>query len=136
MEYVQHRTDLSVIAITDHNTVEARSSRSPFPSSTTSKLLSAGGFLEGRSHPRVVSSKRTCPAGMSTADTIRAIEDQGGIAVIAHPFSNQGVFGPLGRNVFAEAVHEGAFSGLGGLQLAALPDVGEQRGRQSLRVQR
>ena len=46
---------------------------------------------------------------MSAADTVRAIEEQGGIAVIAHPFSAKGVFGPTGRNLFAAAANDWAF---------------------------
>jgi predicted metal-dependent phosphoesterase TrpH len=112
MDYVQNRTDLSVIAITDHNTVEGAlfaksiSELYDFEVVVGSEVSSREGHILG------LFIEEDVPAGMSTADTIRAIEDQGGIAVIAHPFSNQGVFGPLGRNVFAEAVSEGAFRAL------------------------
>jgi predicted metal-dependent phosphoesterase TrpH len=112
MEYVQHRTDMSVIAITDHNTIEgalfARSLAElyDFEVVVGSEVSSSEGHILG------LFIEEDVRAGMSPADTIRAIEDQGGIAIIAHPFSNQGVFGPLGRNVFAEAVQEGAFRAL------------------------
>jgi len=109
MEYVQHHTDLKVIAITDHNTLEgahfARSLAELYDfevvvgeevSSKQGHIL--GLFLEEYVRP-----------GMSAADTVRAIEEQGGIAVIAHPFSAKGVFGPNGRNLFAAAATDWAF---------------------------
>ena len=112
MEYVAHKTDLAVIAITDHNTVEgalyARSlaDQYEFEVVVGTEVSSRDGHILG-----LFIEKDVAP-GMSPADTILAIEEQGGIAVIAHPFSNKGVFGPLGRTAFAEAVQEGAFQAL------------------------
>ena len=112
MEYVQHKTDLSVIAITDHNTVEgalyARSlaDRYDFEVVVGTEVSSRDGHILG------LFIEDDVAPGMSPADTIQAIEEQGGVAIIAHPFSNKGVFGPLGRTVFAEAVQEGAFHAL------------------------
>ena len=112
MEYVQHETDLSVIAITDHNTIEGSlfakslSELYDFEVVVGSEISSSEGHILG------LFLHEDVAAGMSPADTMRAIEEQGGVAIIAHPFSNKGVFGPLGRNVFAEAVQEGAFQAL------------------------
>jgi predicted metal-dependent phosphoesterase TrpH len=112
MEYVAHNTDLSVIAITDHNTIEGAlfaqslSELYDFEVVVGSEVSSSEGHILGLFLTEDVA------AGMSPADTIRAIEEQGGIAIIAHPFSNKGVFGPLGRTVFAEAAREGAFRAL------------------------
>ena len=112
MEYVAHKTDLSVIAITDHNTVEgalyARSlaDQYDFEVVVGTEVSSRDGHILG------LFVEEDIAAGMSPADTIAAIEEQGGVAIIAHPFSNKGVFGPLGRTVFAEAVQEGAFHAL------------------------
>jgi predicted metal-dependent phosphoesterase TrpH len=112
MDYVQDHTDLSVIAITDHNTLEgalfARSLADLYDFDvvvgeevTTKEGHVIGLFLTEEIRP-----------GMSARDTVAAIEAQGGIAVIAHPFSNQGVFGPFGRSLFAGAVNEWAFHAL------------------------
>lgn len=112
MEYVANCTDLSVIAITDHNTIEGAlfaqslSEFYDFDVVVGSEISSSDGHILG------LFLIEDVPAGMSPADTISAIEDQGGVAIIAHPFSNKGVFGPLGRNVFADAVNEGAFRAL------------------------
>ena len=112
MEYVAHKTDLSVIAITDHNTIEGAlfakslSDMYDFEVVVGTEVSSRDGHILG------LYVEEDVKPGMSPADTIRAIEEQGGVAIIAHPFSNKGVFGPLGRNVFAEAVNEGAFKAL------------------------
>jgi len=112
MEYVAHKTDLSVIAITDHNTVEGAlfardlAEMYDFEVVVGTEVSSRDGHILG------LFIEEDVKPGMSPADTIRAIEEQGGVAIIAHPFSNKGVFGPLGRNVFAEAVNEGAFKAL------------------------
>lgn len=109
MEYVQHQTDLRVIAITDHNTLEgARFARSlselyDFEVVIGEEISSKQGHILG------LFLEEEVRAGMSAADTVRAIEEQGGIAVIAHPFSAKGVFGPTGRNLFAAAANDWAF---------------------------
>ncbi len=112
MEYVQNRTDLDVIAITDHNTIEgARFAKSleelyDFEVVIGEEVTSREGHILGLFLTEHV------PAGMSARDTVAAIEAQGGIAIVAHPFSNQGVFGPFGRNLFADAVNDWAFHAL------------------------
>jgi len=112
MDYVQYRTDLSVIAITDHNTIEGAvqarelSRHYNFDVVVGTEVSSAEGHILG------LFVEEDVAPGMSPAETIKAIEEQGGVAVIAHPFSNKGVFGPLGRNVFAQAAQDGAFHAL------------------------
>ena len=109
MEYVQRKTDLRVIAITDHNTIEgalfARSLSElyDFEVVVGSEISSRSGHVIG------LFIEEDIPAGMSAVDTIRAIEEQGGIAVIPHPFSAKGVFGPRGRSLFASAANDMAF---------------------------
>jgi len=109
MEYVQQETDLRVIAITDHNTIEgalfARSLSElyDFDVVVGSEVSSRSGHVLG------LFLEEDIPAGMTVSDTIRAIEEQGGVAVIPHPFSAKGVFGPRGRSLFATAANEMAF---------------------------
>lgn len=109
MEYVQHNTDLRVISITDHNTIQgalfARSLSElyDFEVVVGSEVSSRSGHVLG------LFIEEDIPAGMSVTDTIRAIEEQGGVAVIPHPFSAKGVFGPRGRSLFASAANEMAF---------------------------
>jgi predicted metal-dependent phosphoesterase TrpH len=87
VEHVVENTDLDVIAITDHDTIEG--------------ALRAAEYAAGRRRPHVIVgeevssrdghivglflSKRVRP-GMSAAATIHAIKAQGGLAFAAHPF--------------------------------------------------
>lgn len=114
MDYVQNSTDLDVIAITDHNTIEGallarelqEAGEYRFDVIVGEEVDTTDGHILGLFLTEHV------PAMMSPADTVRAIEAQGGIAVVAHPFSNRGVFGPFGRNLFADAVNDWAFHAL------------------------
>lgn len=112
MEYVAHHTDLDVIAITDHNTIEGAlfakslSELYDFEVIVGEEVSSADGHIIG------LFLTEEIPAGMTPAETVAAIESQGGIAIVAHPFSNQGVFGPFGRKMFASAVNDWAFHAL------------------------
>lgn len=111
MEYVATKTDLKVIAITDHNTIEgalfARSLSELYDFEVVigEEVSSRDGHILGLFLDEAV------PAGMSGADTIKAIEDQGGIAVIAHPFANR-AFGPFGLNSVGKALDELGFKAL------------------------
>jgi len=112
MEYVQHQTDLDVIAITDHNTIEgalfAKSLEEmyDFEVIVGEEISSASGHIIG------LYLQEHIPAGLSVIETIAEINDQGGIAIIPHPFSQRGIFGPLGKTTFIEAVNEFAFQAL------------------------
>jgi predicted metal-dependent phosphoesterase TrpH len=112
MEYVQHKTDLSVISITDHNTVEGALFAKSLADKYDFEVVVGTEVSSNKGHILGLFVEEDVPPGMSPAETISAIEEQGGIAVIAHPFSNKGVFGPMGRNVFAEAAQDGAFHAL------------------------
>ena len=111
MEYVQDHTDLRVIAITDHNTIEgARFASSlaelyDFDVIVGSEISSQAGHILG------LFLEEDVAAGMSAADTIRAIEEQGGVAVLAHPFANR-AFGPFGLKSVGDAMSELAFKAL------------------------
>jgi predicted metal-dependent phosphoesterase TrpH len=52
------------------------------------------------------------PPGLSVVETIARINEQGGVAIIPHPFSKQGVFGPFGVSTFGTALNELAFHAL------------------------
>lgn len=112
MEYVQHKTDLDVIAITDHNTIEGALFAQSLAEMYDFEVIVGEEVSSRDGHIIGLFLTEHVPAGMSPTDTIAAIEDQGGIAIMAHPFSAQGVFGPMGRNLFADAANEMAFHAL------------------------
>lgn len=112
MEYVQNETDLSVIAITDHNTIEGALFAQSLAELYDFDVIVGEEVTSREGHIIGLYLTEHVPAGMSARDTVSAIEAQGGLAIVAHPFSNQGVFGPLGRNLFADAVNDWAFHAL------------------------
>ena len=96
MEYVATQTDLKVIAITDHNTIEgalfAKSLEDMYPGFEVvvgEEITSKWGHILGLFLTEEV------PPGLSAVETIARINEQGGVAIIAHPFANR-AFGPFG----------------------------------------
>lgn len=112
MDWVQDRTDLDVIAITDHNTIEGALFAESLADMYDFEVIVGEEVSSREGHILGLYLTEEVPAGMSARDTVAAIEAQGGIAIVAHPFSNQGVFGPFGRNRFADAANEWAFHAL------------------------
>lgn len=111
MEHVATRTDLRVIAITDHNTIEGA-----LFAQSLSELYGVevvvGEEISSRSgHIIGLWLQEAVPPGLSAAETVARIQEQGGIAVIAHPFANR-AFGPFGLESVGNAIREVAFHAL------------------------
>ncbi len=109
MEYASNSTDLRVIAITDHNTIEgalfAKSIEDLYPGLEVvvgEEITSKWGHILG------LFLTEEIPAGLSAAETIARIEAQGGIAIIAHPFANR-AFGPFGLKSLGKKIEDVAF---------------------------
>lgn len=111
MEYVQRKTDLDVIAITDHNTIEGALFAASLSELYDFEVVIGEEISSKEGHILGLFLQETVPAGMSGADTLKAIEEQGGIGVIAHPFANR-AFGPFGLNSVGHALDELAFKAL------------------------
>lgn len=112
MDYVYDKTDLSVIAITDHNTIEgalfAKSLEELYPGLEVivgEEITSKWGHIIGLFLTEKV------PAGLSAAETISRVNDQGGIAIIAHPFANR-AFGPFGLKSLGKKIGDVAFQAM------------------------
>lgn len=112
MDYVAERTDLSVIAITDHNTIEgavfAKSLEELYPGLEVivgEEITSRWGHILGLFLTEEV------PPGLSAAGTIARINEQGGVAIVAHPFANR-AFGPFGLKSLGKKVGDVAFQAL------------------------
>ena len=112
LDYVRQHTDLDVIAITDHNTLEGAFLARELGGSYGVDVVVGEEVSSREGHVIGLFLEDDILPGMSAADTILAIEEQGGIAVIPHPFSVKGVFGPRGRSLFAAAAADGAFHAL------------------------
>lgn len=106
MEYVQDHTDLDVIAITDHNTIEGAIFARSLAELYDFEVIVGEEISTRSGHVIGLFLQENIPAGMSARDTIAAIAEQDGITVLPHPFSAQGVFGPNGIGQFDLAVTE------------------------------
>lgn len=93
VNYVLTQTDLSVIAITDHNTIDGarvaydywHKHRHEFRELEVIKgveVSSSNGHILG------LFLEEDIPMNMSPADTVAAIHEQGGLAIAAHPFTH------------------------------------------------
>ncbi len=112
MEYVQHKTDLRVIAITDHNTIEGALFAKSLEEMYDFEVIVGEEISSTSGHVIGLFLSEHIPGGLSVVETIGRISDQDGIAIIPHPFSNQGVFGPFGRSGFVSTVNDLAFHAL------------------------
>ena len=112
MEHVQENTDLRVIAITDHNTIEGALFAKSLEDMYDFEVVVGEEISSKSGHVIGLFLEEHIPAGLSVAETISRISQQGGVAMIPHPFSNQGVFGPFGVNAFGSAINDLAFHAL------------------------
>jgi predicted metal-dependent phosphoesterase TrpH len=87
IDHVIEGTDLDVIAVTDHDTVEG-ALRAAERAARLSKLQVVIGeeVTSREGHILALFIEKRVRPGMSAAATVHAIHDQGGIAVAAHPF--------------------------------------------------
>lgn len=87
IDYIQRHTDLDVIAITDHNTLEgalrivelAREKKARFEVIIGEEISSKDGHIIG-----LFLTERIVK-GMTALETVEAIHAQGGLAILAHP---------------------------------------------------
>lgn len=112
MEHVATNTDLSVIAVTDHNTIEGALLAKDLEPAYGVEVVIGEEVSTKEGHVLGLFINEEIPPRLTAAETVRRIADQGGIAIIPHPFSPQGVFGPFGRGRLADAAREMAFHAL------------------------
>jgi hypothetical protein len=112
MEHVASNTDLKVIAITDHNTIEGALFAKELEALYGVEVIVGEEVSSRDGHVIGLFLTEEIPPGLTPAETVARIRAQGGIAIIPHPFSGRGVFGPFGRSGFAAAVGEMAFHAL------------------------
>ncbi len=112
MDFVQEQTDLRVIAITDHNTIDGALFAKTLEDMYDFEVV-VGEEISSRSgHIIGLFLESPIPSGLSVVETLSKINEQDGIAVIPHPFSNRGIFGPFGISRFGSTVGEMAFHAL------------------------
>jgi predicted metal-dependent phosphoesterase TrpH len=111
MDFVQERTDLRVIAITDHNTIQGAQFAKSLEEIYDFEVIVGEEVSSKSGHVIGLYLEEAVPPGLSAAATIAAIQEQGGIAIIPHPFANR-AFGPFGLKAVGDAVHDLAFNAL------------------------
>lgn len=87
LTYVEHETDLDVIAITDHDTLKgAREAKRLHDRGNYRFDLVIGQEVTSRAgHILALFITKTIPKERSVAETLRLIHAQGGLAIAAHP---------------------------------------------------
>jgi len=89
LDYVENQTDLDVIAITDHDSIESalkvkkvfnNSKKYRFELIVGEEVASRDGHILG------LFLKKTVPSGLSAHETMMLIKEQGGLVIAAHPF--------------------------------------------------
>jgi predicted metal-dependent phosphoesterase TrpH len=87
VDHVALNTDLDVIAVTDHDTVEGALRAAERAARRNQVEVIVGEEVSSRDgHILALYLERRVKPGMSAAATIHAIHEQGGLAVAAHPF--------------------------------------------------
>jgi len=112
MEYAATQTDLKVIAITDHNTIEGALFAKELEDVYGIEIVIGEEMSTTEGHVLGLFLTEEIPAALTPTETVRRITEQGGIAIIPHPFSARGVFGPFGRSKLADAARDLAFHAL------------------------
>jgi len=112
LEFAASGTDLKVIAITDHNTIEGALLAKELEEMYDIEVVVGEEVSTTEGHVLGLFLTEEIPPGLTPVETIRRISGQGGIAIIPHPFSARGVFGPFGRSRLADAVRDMAFNAL------------------------
>lgn len=93
VNYVGTQTDLRVIAITDHNTLDgARAAYRYWQTHRDTfdqlEVIVGVEVSSAEGHILALFVEEDIPEGMSAADTVTAIHAQGGLAIAAHPFTH------------------------------------------------
>lgn len=87
VDHVIARTDLHVIAVTDHDTLEGALRAAERAAKTGGVEVVVGEEVSSRDgHILGLFLERRVRPGMSAAATLHAIHDQGGLAIAPHPF--------------------------------------------------
>jgi hypothetical protein len=92
VEYIVEKTDLSVIAVTDHNTIEgaviAQAYANHFADDLNGLEVIIGSEIRARGMEVIgLWIQQDVPAGLSPEETIERIHAQGGLAIAPHPYS-------------------------------------------------
>jgi predicted metal-dependent phosphoesterase TrpH len=86
LEHVATKTDLRVIAITDHDTIRGAVEAQSLAASYGLEVIVGEEVSTRDGHLLALYIERPLPPGRPAAQTIAAIHAQGGLAIAAHPY--------------------------------------------------
>jgi hypothetical protein len=86
LDHVARTTTLQVIAITDHDTIEGALEASALQARYPFEIIVGEEISSREGHVLALFLQRPVAPGLSAAETIIAIHEQGGLAIAAHPF--------------------------------------------------
>lgn len=131
LAFAQQRTDLDVIAVTDHDTIEgALRARDLVATGSYRFEVIVGEEISTREgHLLALFLERRIAPGLSIERSIDLVHEQGGLAIVAHPFNRlfrHSVQRPVMDRLWRQpAVHldgmetlNGSFAGIGSSQVA------------------
>lgn len=91
LEHVERHTDLDVIAVTDHDCLEgglrAQDLAAHHPAQFEVEVIPGAEISTQDGHLLALNIHELIESGLSMAETIQAVHEQGGLAVVAHPLS-------------------------------------------------
>lgn len=89
LAHAEHVTDLDVIAIADHDCIYGSLLARDLAAQRSSRVqvITGAEISTHDGHLLALNIERLIAAGLSMAETIQAVHEQGGIAVVAHPMS-------------------------------------------------
>ena len=111
MDHVQENTDLRVIAITDHNTIEGAQFARSLQDMYDFEVVIGEEISSKQGHIIGLFLEEAIPPGLSAMRTLSLITEQDGVAVIPHPFANR-AFGPFGLKSIGDRLSDLAFQAL------------------------
>jgi len=93
LDHAARRTNLQVLAITDHDCIEGALEAQALQEQYPFQVLVGEEVSSRDGHILALFIRQCVPPDLSGAETIHAIHEQGGLAVAAHPFIAAGTFG-------------------------------------------
>ena len=93
LEHVARNTNLQVIAITDHDTLDGAQAAQILAREYRFECVVGSEVTSRDGHILALYIERLVPMGLSAAETIAAIHEQGGLAIAAHPFITTNTLG-------------------------------------------
>jgi predicted metal-dependent phosphoesterase TrpH len=106
LDHVEHRTDLDVVAITDHERIDGalRAREIHAAGDYSFELVVGEEITTRRGHLLALFVEERIPALRPIGETLERIRDQGGLAIAAHPMAP--LTPSLGRRTLLELHHD------------------------------